>query len=184
MVPFSPTDVVAAPNLSPGGAHYFGTDATGLDVFSRTLAATRNDLLIATLTAIVATAAGIRLGLIQAVPAVVIALALVAVVGTSVFSLTVAMAIILIPNQARMVRTEVLRVRGEAYIDAARMAGERELGLTLRHVLPNASWPALENASLVFGAAVFITATLGFLLGAIKGPIEREIQRYLAEEFG
>ena len=65
------------------------------------------------------------LDLIQAVPAVVIALALVAVVGTSVFSLTVALAIILTPNQARMVRTEVLKVRTDAYIDAARMAGER-----------------------------------------------------------
>lgn len=195
LIPFGATDVVAEPNLKPGGAHYFGTDATGLDVFSRTIAATRNDITIALLTAIVATAAGILVGLlvgmnesrgglvgwlarvvvraldlIQAVPAVVIALALVAVVGTSVFSLTVAMAIILTPNQARMVRTEVLKVRGDAYIDAARMAGERELGLTVRHVLPNASWPALENASLVFGAAILITATLGFLGVGLRPP--------------
>ncbi len=195
IVPLSPIEVAGSPNLPPGGAFHFGTDSTGLDVFSRTIAAFRNDIVIATLTSLVSTTVGILLGLligmnesrrgllgwvarflarvldlIQAVPAVVIALALVAVVGTSVFSLTVALAIILTPNQARMVRTEVLKVRTDAYIDAARMAGEREFALTLRHVLPNASWPALENASLVFGAAILITATLGFLGVGLQPP--------------
>jgi peptide/nickel transport system permease protein len=195
IVPLSPTEVAGSPNLPPGGAFRFGTDSTGLDVFSRTIAAFRNDIVIATLTSLTSTVVGILLGLligmnesrlgllgwvarflarvldlIQAVPAVVIALALVAVVGTSVFSLTVALAIILTPNQARMVRTEVLKVRTDAYIDAARMAGEREFALTLRHVLPNASWPAVENASLVFGAAVLITATLGFLGVGLHPP--------------
>jgi peptide/nickel transport system permease protein len=195
IVPLSPIDVAGPTNQSPGGAFHFGTDSTGLDVFSRTIAAARNDILIATLTSAIATTAGILLGLLigmnesrrgllgwvarflvrvldllQAVPAVVVALALVAVVGTSVISLTVAMAIILTPNQARMVRTEVLKVRTDAYIDAARMAGERGFALTLRHVLPNASWPALENASLVFGAAILITATLGFLGVGLHPP--------------
>jgi peptide/nickel transport system permease protein len=195
IVPLSPIDVAGSPNLSPGGAFPFGTDSTGLDVFSRTIAAARNDILIATLTSLIATAVGILLGLligmnesrrgilglvgrflvrvldlIQAVPAVVIALALVAVVGTSVTSLTIALAIILTPNQARMVRTEVLKVRTDAYIDAARMAGEREFALTMRHVLPNASWPALENSSLVFGASILTTATLGFLGVGLHPP--------------
>jgi peptide/nickel transport system permease protein len=186
---------VGSPNLHPGAAFHFGTDSTGLDVFSRTIAAFRNDIVIATLTSLISTVGGILLGLLigmnesrrgllcwlarflarvldllQAVPAVVIALALVAVVGTSVFSLTIALAVILTPNQARMVRTEVLKVRTDAYIDAARMAGEREFALTLRHVLPNASWPAVENASLVFGAAILITATLGFLGVGLHPP--------------
>ena len=195
VVPLSPTAVAGSPNLPPGGAFHFGTDSTGLDVFSRTIAAFRNDIVIATLTSLISTTAGILVGLligmnesrrdllgwvarflarvldlIQAVPAVVIALALVAVVGTSVFSLTIALAIILTPNQARMVRTEVLKVRTDAYVDAARMAGESEFALTMRHVLPNASWPALENASLVFGAAILIAATLGFLGVGLQPP--------------
>lgn len=195
IVPFSPIDVVATPNQLPGGDHYFGTDSTGLDVFSRTIAAARNDILIAGISAIVATLIGILIGLLvgmnearggvvgwfarivvrgldllQAIPAIVIALALVSIVGTSVMSLAAAMVIILTPNQARMVRTEVLKVRSDAYVDAARMAGEREFGLTVRHVLPNASWPALENASLVFGAAIFITAALGFLGVGLRPP--------------
>jgi peptide/nickel transport system permease protein len=195
IVPLSPTAVAGSPNLPPGGAFHFGTDSTGLDVFSRTIAAFRNDIVIATLTSLISTTTGILVGLligmnesrrgllgwvarflarvldlIQAVPAVVIALALVAVVGTSVFSLTIALAIILTPNQARMVRTEVLKVRTDAYVDAARMAGESEFALTMRHVLPNASWPALENSSLVFGAAILIAATLGFLGVGLQPP--------------
>jgi len=110
------------------------------------------------------------LDLLQAIPAVVIALALVAFFGTSILSMTVALTIILAPNQARLVRTEVLRVRSEAYLDAARMAGERELAITIRHVFPNSSWPALENASLVFGAAILLTATLGFLGVGLRPP--------------
>jgi peptide/nickel transport system permease protein len=195
VVPFSATDVVARPNLTPDGTHLMGTDTSGLDVFSRVLAATRNDILIAVATAFIATVAGIAgglvigmnesrggligfvarglargLDLVQAVPAVVIALALVAFFGTSILSMTIALAVILGPNQARLVRTEVLQVRTEAYLDAARMAGERELTLTIRHVLPNASWPALENVTLVFGAAILLTATLGFLGVGLKPP--------------
>lgn len=195
VVPFSATDVVAPTNLSPNGTHLMGTDSSGLDVFSRVLAATRNDILIALATALISTAAGIAAGLLigmnesrggaigfvarglsrgldllQAIPAVVIALALVAFFGNSILSMTITLAIILGPNQARLVRTEVLKVRTEAYLDAARMAGEREFALTVRHVLPNASWPALENASLVFGAAILLTATLGFLGIGLEPP--------------
>jgi peptide/nickel transport system permease protein len=195
LVPFSATDVVGQPNVSPNETHLLGTDSSGLDVFSRVLAATRNDILIAVVTALISTVAGIAVGLVigmnesrggligfiarglargldllQAIPAVVIALALVAFFGTSILSMTIALAIILGPNQARLVRTEVLQVRTEAYLDAARMAGEPELALTIRHVLPNASWPALENATLVFGAAILLTATLGFLGVGLKPP--------------
>ncbi|MET0324754.1 MAG: ABC transporter permease [Ilumatobacteraceae bacterium] len=195
VTPYSATDVVASPNIRPNGTHLMGTDSSGLDVFSRLLAGAFNDILIALATATVATATGIVIGLLigmnesrggilglaaralargidllQAVPAIVIALALVAFYGKSVPALIVSLTIILAPNQARLVRTEVLRVRSEAYLDAARMAGEREAALTLRHVLPNASWPALENASLVFGAAILITATLGFLGVGLEPP--------------
>jgi peptide/nickel transport system permease protein len=107
---------------------------------------------------------------LQAIPAIVVGLVLVAFFGTSVETLTIAMIVVLSPNQARLVRTEVLRVRTEAYLDAARMAGEREASVTVRHVLPNASWPALENSTLVFGAAILLTATLGFLGVGLHPP--------------
>lgn len=195
LVPYSATEVVASPAIPPGGDHWFGTDSSGLDVFSRVLAATRNDVVIALVVTVLGTLSGIagglvigmnesrpgfvgwlaRLGsrvldLVQSVPAVVVALTLVAFFGTSLLSMSIALAAILGPNQARLVRTEVLQVRTEAYLDAARMSGQSELGLTVRHVLPNASWPALENTTVVFGAAILLTSTLGFLGVGLQPP--------------
>lgn len=195
VVPYSPVDVVSRPDLLPGAAHWFGTDSAGMDVFSRTVAATRNNLLIGLLTTVVATALGILIGLavgmnesrrgpvgalargasrtldlVQAVPAIVIGLVLIAFFGASIPSLTLALSVILLPNQARLVRTEVLRVRGEAYLDAARVSGDSEIVLIAKHVLPNSSWPALENASLVFGSAIVLTAGLGFLGVGLHPP--------------
>ncbi|MCF7553802.1 MULTISPECIES: ABC transporter permease [Pseudonocardia] len=195
LVPFSPIDVVDRPDLPPGGAHWFGTDSAGMDVFSRTIAATRNNLLIGLITTVLATSLGILIGLVvgmnesrrgpvgtlargvsraldlvQAVPAIIIGLVLIAFFGASIPSLTVALTVCLLPNQARLVRAEVLRVRGEAYLDAARVSGDSELVLIAKHVLPNSSWPALENASLVFGSAIVLTAGLGFLGVGLHPP--------------
>lgn len=195
ITPYSATQVITRPDIEPDGAHLFGTDSNGLDVFSRVLAGTRNDVMIALSTAIIATGIGIAVGLViginegrrgpagwlarflsrsldllQAIPAIVIGLVMVAFFGPSVETLTIAMIVVLSPNQARLVRTEALRVRTEAYLDAARMAGEKEVSVAVRHVLPNASWPALENSTLVFGAAILLTATLGFLGVGLHPP--------------
>ncbi|OLT11915.1 hypothetical protein BJF78_25700 [Pseudonocardia sp. CNS-139] len=91
--------------------------------------------------------------LLQAVPAVVVAMVAVSFYGVDMVTLIATMALILAPNQARLVRSEVLRVREEAYLDAGRMSGLREARLTVRHVLPNSSWPALENLPVVFALA-------------------------------
>jgi peptide/nickel transport system permease protein len=195
VVPFSPVDVVARPDLLPGGAHWFGTDSSGMDVLSRTVAAGRVNLVIGLATAVVATVVGVAVGLlvgmteartgpvgmlargasraldlVQALPAIVIGLVLIAFFGASVPSLVLALSVILFPNQARLVRAEVLRVRGEAFVDAARLSGESELVLVLRNVLPNSAWPALENTSLVFGSAIVLTAGLGFLGVGLPPP--------------
>lgn len=196
IIPFSATEAVGPPDLTPGtDGHWFGTDSAGMDVFSRTIAATQNNLLIGLLTTLVATVVGIMVGLavgmnesrpgpigwlargmsrsldlIQAIPAIVIGLVLLAFFGASIPSLVVALSVILTPNQARLVRTEVLRVRGEAYLDAARISGEPERAVIIRHVLPNSSWPALENTSLVFGSAIILTAGLGFLGVGLNPP--------------
>jgi peptide/nickel transport system permease protein len=187
-VPHDPTQVISLPAISPNATFWFGTDKAGMDVLSRTVAATRLNVEIAGLVAGLASLVGISLGLVigmnesrrgplgaagrvasrvidlmQAVPAVVIAMVAVAFFGVDQTTIILILALILAPNQARLVRSEVLRVRSEAYLDAARMAGLSELHLTVRHVLPNSSWPALENVPVVFAVAVTLTAALGFI---------------------
>lgn len=195
LTPHNPTRVVGSPALSPRRGHWFGTDNSGMDIFSRVIHAAATNIAIGGMVAVVATIGGLAVGLtigmnesrrgplgllargaarvidlLQAVPAVVVALVGVTFYGTNRSSLVLTLAFTLAPVQARLVRTEVLRVRSEAYLDAARMGGQTEFGLTLRHVLPNSSRPALENASVVFGVGIVLTAALGFIGVGIPPP--------------
>jgi peptide/nickel transport system permease protein len=195
IVPFDPTKVVGAPSLSPNSEFLLGTDSTGLDVFSRTIAGARIDVTIALFVTIASTVGGILIGLtigmnesghglggflargaarfldlLEAVPTVIVALVVVSFFGTSSLTMIFTLSVILAPIQARLVRTEVLRVRGDAYLDAARQAGLSETQLVFRHVLPNSSVPALQNASVVFGLTIILTAALGFLGVGLAPP--------------
>jgi peptide/nickel transport system permease protein len=195
VTPFSPTHVSGGPSIAPNATHWFGTDSAGLDVFSRVIAATRINLLIALMVSVLATVVGILLGLllgmneaakgvrgqtaqvtarvidlVEAIPGVVIGLIAVAFYGANIVTLTLAMAFILFPIQMRLTRTEVLRVRSEAYLDAARMKGMSETALTIRHVMPNASWGALENSSVIFAVSIILTAGLGFIGVGLPPP--------------
>ncbi|WP_380172762.1 ABC transporter permease [Kineococcus sp. DHX-1] len=195
ITPHDPTRVVGTPSLPPGGEFLLGTDNAGLDVFSRTLAGARIDVVIATLATLLATVVGALVGLVvgmneehgglrgaaaraatrgmdllEAVPTVIVALVVVSFFGTSTPTMVVTLSIILAPLQARLVRTEVLRVRHDAYLDAARQAGLSEVRLVLRHVLPNATTPALQNAPVLFGVTIILTAALGFLGVGLPPP--------------
>jgi peptide/nickel transport system permease protein len=195
VAPYSPTTVVGPPSAPPGAKFWLGTDSSGLDVFSRVLVAARLNVLIGVASTLLATATGILIGLLigmnesgrgpvgllargvaraldllQALPAIIVGLIVVAFYGASSTAVIIAISVIVMPLQARLVRTEVLRVRAEAYVEAARVAGLSELRLTLRHVLPNSSWPAVDNAPFLFGVSVILTAALGFLGVGIPPP--------------
>lgn len=190
------TRVVAAPYLPPGGEHLFGTDSTGMDVLARTLAGFRIDVAIGLATAIISTVLGMIIGLggalfeksrnrvlqflgqlifrvldlMQALPAIIIGLVLVAFFGVNTITLIAAMVVALTPNQARLVRTEALRVSGEVYIENARVSGESAASTAFRYILPNSAWPALENTTLVFASSVALVAGLGFLGVGLAPP--------------
>ncbi|EFC82934.1 ABC transporter permease [Parafrankia sp. EUN1f] len=195
ITPYDPERVAGPSSKGPSGDHWFGTDGSGLDVLSQLLAATRTNVGVATVVVLLATAGGAFLGLltgmnessrgprgvlarvvgravdfIQAVPGMLVGLVAVAFYGASLTTLVATLAIVLAPLQARLVRTEVLRVRSDAYVDAARLAGLSELRLTLRHVLPNSCRPALENISVIFAVSIILTASLGFLGAGLPPP--------------
>lgn len=193
--PYSATHVVDSSTLAPSAKHWFGTDSTGMDVFSRVIGAFRIDLALAVMVTVIATLAGLVVGiaigmsesaanvggligrganrlidLAEAIPALIVGVVVVGLFGANLISLSIALAFILTPNAARLTRAEVLKVRNDAYLDAARMAGLRPWQITFRHVLPNACRPAVENSSLVFGVSIIVCAALGFLGVGIQPP--------------
>ncbi|MGW9112528.1 ABC transporter permease [Microbacterium sp. NPDC055683] len=196
LAPYSAIRVVAEPYLLPGAAHPFGTDSAGMDVFSRTLAGFRIDVVIGLATAVVSTVLGMVIGLaaalfersrsrplrvlgqvafrildlLQALPAVIVGLVLVAFFGVSMVTLTLAMVVALTPNQARLVRAEALQVGGEVFVENARVSGESATSTAFRYILPNAAWPALENTTLVFASSIALVAGLGFLGVGLAPP--------------
>ncbi|MFT4042347.1 MAG: ABC transporter permease [Gordonia sp. (in: high G+C Gram-positive bacteria)] len=194
-LPYSATHVSGHASEAPSAAHWFGTDSVGLDVFARVVGGARYDLVIAVLTTVLCTLLGVVFGLgigtfesergltgltargvtrlfdlIQAVPAILIGMVLISLFGPNIATLVIGMAVILAPIQMRNVRIEVLRVRKEAYLDAARMAGQSESELMRRHVLPNSAWVALENMSFLFAASILLTAALGFVGVGLAQP--------------
>jgi peptide/nickel transport system permease protein len=195
MTAYPPTEVVGPTSVAPSRAFWFGTDSSGLDVYSQLVAATRADVLMSLLVVGLATAAGIAIGLVvgmneaaggirgaaaralgrivdfvQTVPFVVVGLVAVSFYGANIATLVCAAALVMFPGQTRLVRAEVLFVRGNAYLDAARMAGLGEFELTIRHVLPNALWPALGNATAMLGISITMIAALGFLGVGLPPP--------------
>lgn len=194
-IPFDAERAIGPASEPPDGTYYFGTDRSGMDIFSRTIVATRLNMVIAVSVTLFATIAGCIVGmglgmneskrgplglvargtsrtldLVQSVPVILIGLVAVAFFGRNTTVMIVTIAILLLPNQARLVRTETLRVRSEAYLDAARMAGAGEFTLTRKHVLPNAIGPAASNMSVIFAVAIIITAGLGFVGAGVQPP--------------
>lgn len=174
--------ILAAPNLQ----HPFGSDSLGRDVLTRVIYAFRVSLLVAIGSVGVAFAFGAPIGLtagfrggwvdgllmrpldiLLALPALLLAVALIAIVGPGALIALLAISIIYLPIIARVVRSSVLVVRDQPYVDGARARGASELSIMLRHVLPNSLGPALVQATVLMGFAIQIEAALSFLgLGA------------------
>lgn len=170
----------------PSGAHWFGTDALGRDVFSRIVYGARPSLIVgfgATVFAVLgATALGLAAGLggpvldpvlmrladvLLALPPLLLALLAVTVLGHGQVNVMVAVAIAFVPGYARVVRAETLVVRRSGYVEAAVGLGLPRWRLVGRHVLPNTLGPLLVLATVGFGSALIYASSLSFLgLGA------------------
>ncbi|QMU21624.1 ABC transporter permease [Gordonia rubripertincta] len=195
LAPQSPTEVVGTPSTAPSVDHWFGTDSNGFDVLSRTLTAFRLDIAIAIGVTLLATVVGIAIGsiagmygskggllgviaatlgrtidLVQALPVMIGGLVIVSFFGRNAVVIALALALVLMPFQGRLMRTEVLRTRNDGFVTAARMSGESEFRILTRHVIPNSCAPVLENASAIFGMGIIFCAGLGFLGVGIPLP--------------
>lgn len=181
--------------LPPSLAHPMGTDTAGLDVFSRVLHAPRVDLAIALVSTLWAALvggllgayAGIREGrgglggiaavavlrvadVVQAFPVFALALVLVAVLGQGIASIVIAIGAVNVPIYLRLMRGEVLVLRSQSYVEAARIAGAGDAYLLVRHVVPNAAAPMLAQMSINTGVAVLLAAGLSFIGAGVRAP--------------
>ena len=167
---------------APSAAHLFGTDDIGRDVFSRVIYGGRVSLEVGVLTVLLGTVLGAAIGLIsgfwsgradivvqrgldsiQSIPGLLLALVVAAVIGAGTINTIFPIAVILIPINARVVRSSVLSVREHQYIEAARLLGCTNGRIMLRHILPNVVAPILILSSIYIGNAIIVEASLSFL---------------------
>ncbi len=160
---------------------WMGTDSFGRDIYSRVLYGTRTSLLTAGFTAFVALVFGTVLGMmagyfraadgavmrvmdgLMAIPAILFAIALVASLGASLWTVVVAIAIPEVPRVTRLVRSLVLSLREEPFVEAARALATPTLRILWRHILPNASAPLIVQGAFIAASAVLTEAILSFL---------------------
>lgn len=169
--------------------HWFGTDASGFDVFSRVISAPRIDLTIALAANILSLMLGVFLGLVagyfrntatevlmrvsdvlQSFPVFISAMILVALAGRATGNIVLALALLYTPIYIRLTRSEVLSQRVRGFVEAARAMGNGELSIAVRHVLPNSLAPALIQSSVTIGFAVLLTAGLSFVGAGVRPP--------------
>ena len=190
IVPHDPLASNASAALQPPNAqHWFGTDALGRDIFSRTIVATRLDLGIAVSAVVLSFAIGIGLGLaagffggwwdrivtrlsdtIMAFPLFVLAMGIVAALGNTVGNIVLATAIINLPFYVRVARAETNVRRNAGFIEAARLSGNGDLRILAVHLFPNILPPAMVQVSLNMGWAILNAAGLSFIGLGVRPP--------------
>jgi peptide/nickel transport system permease protein len=188
---YDPLAVDFAAMLSPPSvAHPLGTDAFGRDVLSRLIFGSRTALLVGFGASLLGATLGALLGVVSAYfggrldlylqrlmdiflsfPLIILALALVAILGNSIPNLIVAIMIPMIPRCALVIRSSALSVREMPYIDAARAAGFRPARIVLRHMLPNVMAPYLIMVTAFLGQAILLESSLSFLGLGVQEPI-------------
>jgi peptide/nickel transport system permease protein len=185
--PYDPIRISLAERLKPpSGVHFFGTDELGRDILSRIMHGARISLRIGVLVVLIAGGLGALTGAISgyvgqrvdnlimrvmdvilSFPPLVLALALAAAMGPDLNNAILAVAFVMIPKFARLVRGEALAVKERQFIAAARAAGAKRLWIILHHILPNCLASVIVLATLVLGEAILIAASLSFIgLGA------------------
>jgi peptide/nickel transport system permease protein len=188
--PYDPVAIDFGAMLAvPSSAHWLGTDSFGRDVLSRLIYGSRTALLVGFGASILGAAIGAILGVgsayfagrvdlylqrvmdvFLAFPLIILALALVAILGNSIPNLIMAITVPMIPRCALVIRSSALSIREAAYVDAARAAGFGHARIILRHMLPNVMAPFLIMLTAFVGQAILLEASLSFLGLGVQEP--------------
>ena len=179
---FDPNDTAVLERLKgPSVAHLLGTDELGRDLYARIVYGARYSLAIAALTALGSVVAGTVIGLVagffrrldtplmrvvdamMSFPDILLAIALVAILGPSLFNVVFALVLVYTPRVARVVRASTLVVRELLFVEAVRALGVRTSRILWRHILPNLMSPILVQVSFIFAYAILAEAGLSFL---------------------
>lgn len=190
IAPYSPENADPINALQePSLVHFFGTDVSGMDIFSRVIFATRINLLISVTAVAIAFVIGVPIGLaigyykgwvsslamrlfdfIQSFPVFVLGMVLVSVMGQEIWNVAIVLAVLFTPVFARLIRAEVLSLRDRPFIAAARCSGATDSAIMFQHILPNALAPAIVQISISIGMAILLTAGLSFVGAGVRMP--------------
>jgi peptide/nickel transport system permease protein len=182
----------------PSAEYWFGSDMFGRDIYSRVLYGTRVSLMVGLSVAVLASLAGLIIGLvsgfvrwadgiimrimdgIMSIPPILLAITLMALTRASVSNVIIAITIAEFPRVARLVRSVVLSLREQPYVDAAVAAGTRTPMIILRHILPNTLAPMTVQATYICASAIIVEAILSFI-GAGTPPSNPSWGNIMAE---
>lgn len=182
LVPYSPSESNSLRRLSaPNADFWFGTDQLGRDVFSRVVIGAQSSLIVGFGATLVTLVCGTAVGLVagyfrvldwilmrfidglMAIPAILLAIALMAITRPSLENVIIAIAVAESPRMARLVRSIVMSSRGALYVDAARLAGIGHGTIMIKHLLPGTYGALAVQGTYVFASAIIIEAVLSFL---------------------
>lgn len=174
---------------TPSAKHWFGTDSYGRDVFARIIHGSRLSLSLSIFAMLAAVAIGSIIGAIAgyyggrvddvlmrlmdillAIPPMLMSISIVAALGHSMVNLMIALSLAYIPVFARVIRSSILTVKGQEFIEAAKACGTSNAHIILRHIIPNAIGPIIVQATLAMGSTILIISSLSFMGMGIQPP--------------
>lgn len=173
----------------PSSEHILGTDEYGRDIFTRIIHGGRISLFVGILTVSLSLIVGLLIGassayyggwidnvlmramdMLLAIPSMLLAISIVAALGNGLFNLLIALSIANVPSMARIVRSSVLSVTGQEYIEAAKVIGTKDFRIITLHILPNAFGPILVQATLTVARTILTISSLSFIGLGITSP--------------
>ncbi|NLM42824.1 MAG: ABC transporter permease, partial [Clostridiales bacterium] len=173
----------------PSSEHWFGTDHFGRDIFARIVHGSRISLSLSIIAMLFAVAAGAIIGAIAgyyggrtddilmrfmdillSIPPMLMSISIVAALGQSMVNLLIALGIAYVPVFARVIRSTILSIKGQEFIEAAKACGTSDARIIFKHIIPNAIGPIIVQATLAMGSVILIISSLSFMGLGVKPP--------------